>query len=109
MDYTKTDFWIALAIGGTVCAVANVGLQLTKKDPESNQQGFRVRSVVRDFCIGAFLAAVIFMFIPDSISNMISGAQSAVGSVSKGFSGGGEGSTVAPSGDIELRLGPARF
>ncbi len=111
MDYTKTDFWIALAIGGSLCAVANVGLQLTKKQTEDSK-GFNGRSVVRDFCIGAFLAATVFMFLPDSVSNFIAGLQSVGQSVSQASSavtGGGESSSIAPPSDIELRLGPARF
>lgn len=108
MDYTKTEFWIALAIGGSICAAGNTLLQFTNKSEEQRRE-FNVRSVLRDFCIGAFLAATIYMFIPDSISNMISGANSAVESVSKGFSGGGERTSVSSSGDIELRLGPARW
>lgn len=109
MDYTKSEFWIALAIGGSVCAAGNTLLQLTRKSPEESQKGFNVRSILRDFCIGAFLAATVFMFIPDSITNLISGAQGVVGSVSKSMSGGGDITSTAHSGDVELRLGPARW
>lgn len=106
MDYTKSEFWIALAIGGSVCAAGNTLLQFTKKD--DTRPGFNFRSVIRDFCIGAFLAATIFMFLPESITNILGGAAESVSVVSKGLTGGGSNS-VSPMGDIELRVGPARF
>ncbi len=109
MDYTKSEFWIALAIGGSLCAAASAVMQLTNKSQEYQHTGFKFRAVIRDFCLGAFLAATIYMLIPDSISNTISGF------MPKGSFTGGGGSVEAPaysassSGDIELRVGPARF
>lgn len=89
-----------------MCAGGNTLLQFTKKD--ETRPGFNFRSVIRDFCIGAFLAATIFMFLPDSVTTMLGGAAESVSSMSKGLTGGGS-SSVSHMGDIELRVGPARF
>ena len=107
MDYTKSEFWIALAIGGSLCASASTVLQLRSKSPEDPNSGFKARAVLRDFCIGAFLSATIYMFIPDSISSMISGAQNVVLSQVGGAVSSMDSTAVGT--DVELRLGPARF
>ena len=57
---------------------------------------FNFKPVARDFCIGAFLTATVYMMIPDSIQELMNQAQ-----------------TMFPKSsgpqDIELQTGPARF
>lgn len=104
MDYTNTDFWIAIGVGGSVVASLSAGQQFMAKDRED----IRYRAVFRDFCFGAFLTAILYMFLPESIQNWILVGQSTVKEVSKGVV-----STIASEskslGDYELQLGPARF
>jgi hypothetical protein len=104
MDYTNTDFWIAIGVGGSVVASLSAGQQFMTKE---SGQDLRYRAVFRDFCFGAFLTAILYMFLPESIHSWITVGQSAVKEVSKGVSG----LASAPSsfGDYELQTGPARF
>ncbi len=111
MDYTNTDFWIAILAGGGVIAAASAGQQIYFKDPESPQE-FRVRAVVRDFCIGAFLTAVLYMFLPESFHSMISAGSSAAQSMKESASASLSKSLASVSSgleSIEIRTGPARF
>ena len=57
---------------------------------------FNFKPVARDFCIGAFLTATVYMMIPDSIQEMLNQAQNMFPKSS------------GPQ-DIELQTGPARF
>lgn len=111
MEYGKPAFWIAIVVGGSIVAAMSFGQQATTKD---SNEPFRMRAVFRDFCIGAFLTTLIYMFLPESIDSWISSASGAVsGLLTKGSlpqMGGGD--LVAPSAntlDIELQTGPARF
>jgi hypothetical protein len=113
MEYGKPAFWIAIGVGGSIVAALSFGQQATTKQPD---EPFRMRAVFRDFCIGAFLTTLIYMFLPESIDSWISSATGVVsGAVSKVSLplpqlGGGD---LVPSGssgaDIELQTGPARF
>ena len=94
MDYSKPGFWISLGVGGCLIAAASFAQQMMTKEKDED---FRMRAVFRDFCIGAFLTAVIYMFLPDSIESWISAAK---GAITKPEQSGG---------DIELNVGPARF
>jgi hypothetical protein len=113
MDYTKGDFWIAILAGGSVIAAASAGQQIMWKDPDSMQEGFRARAVVRDFCIGAFLTAVLYMFLPESFQNMISvgssAAQSMKSAVVSSTGGGASSNSFSGFDSMEIRTGPARF
>jgi hypothetical protein len=104
MDYTNTDFWIAIGIGGSLVASLSAGQQVMNKEPGTD---IRYRAVVRDFCFGAFLTAIMYMFLPESIHSWISVGQSAVKEVSKSVSGAS--SSFSGFGDYELQTGPARF
>ena len=110
MDYGKPAFWIAILIGGSIVAAMSFGQQATTKDPN---ESFRMRAVFRDFCIGAFLTTLIYMFLPESIDSWISSASGAVsGVLTKGAFSQMGGGDLIPSGnnlDIELQTGPARF
>lgn len=88
---SQLGFWIAIIIGGAIIAGFSAYQQYTSDE-------FRVKPVVRDFCIGAFLAAVAYMFVPDTIQQWISSSQSTMAS-------------IIPSAPIEMELhtGPARF
>ena len=56
---------------------------------------FSMKPVARDFCIGAFLTATVYMMIPDSFQEMMSKVQGM-------FKSSG-------TQEIELQTGPARF
>lgn len=111
MDYGKPGFWVAIGIGGSLIAALSFGQQLTTKQPD---ESFRMRAVFRDFCIGAFLTTLIYMFLPESIDSWISSITGTVSSVMSKTTlpqlGGGD---LVPSTsnavDIELQVGPARF
>ncbi len=108
MDYTNTEFWIAIGVGGAVIAAASAAQQLMNKNPSEPYSEFRIRPVIRDFCLGAFLSAIIYMFLPESVHTWISGAQNAVSSVSSSMKAKPSVS-FGGAQDIELQIGPARF
>jgi Na+-transporting NADH:ubiquinone oxidoreductase subunit NqrB len=96
MDSSQPGFWIAILIGGAVIAAASAFQQYSTK-PEQ----FNTKPVVRDFCIGAFLTAMIYMFIPDTVQNLLSSGQTALSSMAS--------SQATTNADVELQTGPARF
>ena len=90
MDLTKAGHWISLWVGGLVIGLISAYIQYTSnKDDE-----FRFRPVVRDFCLGAVVSAVLYSFLPESIDDLVNSVKVE--------------STVTPS-DVELQTGPARF
>ena len=89
MDLSPYGFWIAIIIGGAVIAAFSAYQQYTSDE-------FRVKPVIRDFVIGAFLAAVAYMFVPETIQEWLNTSQSTM-------------TNMMPSGEIELQTGPARF
>ena len=103
MDYTNTDFWIAIGVGGALIGAASAAQQLLNKNQSEPYSGFRVRPVLRDFCLGAFLSAILYMFLPESVHSWISGAQHTVSAITKAKP------AAAAVQDIELQIGPARF
>jgi hypothetical protein len=88
-------FWIAIAIGGTIIAVLSAVQQYSSRDSTMPYSEFSMKPVVRDFCIGAFLTATVYMMIPDSFQEMMSKVQGM-------FKSSG-------TQEIELQTGPARF
>lgn len=96
MDFTKSGMWKAVLAGGIVIALASYIYQIYTKDPSEE---VRVRPVVRDFCLGAFVSASVYMFLPESIDSLIDSTANAVASAT----------AVAAPVDIELQIGPARF
>ena len=88
MNLSPYGFWIAIIIGGTVIAAFSGYQQYTSDE-------FKVKPIIRDFVIGAFLAAVAYMFVPETIQEFLDTSQSTV-------------SNMMP-GEIELQTGPARF
>jgi len=103
MDFTKsglsglsgTGMWKAVLAGGLIIALASYMYQAYTKDPSED---LRIRPVVRDFCLGAFVTASVYMFLPESIDSFIDSTATAVASA-----------TTATPVDIELQTGPARF
>ena len=100
MDYTNPGFWIALGAGGSLAAALSAAQQYMAKEKE-----FRYRAVFRDFCIGAFLTAAVYMFLPESINKWIS---EAIPSFDTKLQSGGA-PPASLSSDIALQVGPARF
>jgi hypothetical protein len=97
MDTSQPGFWIAILIGGAVIAASSAFQQYSTK-PEQ----FNTKPVIRDFCIGAFLTAVIYMFIPDTVQNILSSGKTALSSLT-------QSPHVTANADVELQTGPARF
>jgi hypothetical protein len=95
----KPGFWLAIGIGGLIVACFSFAQQYSSKAPE---EPFRMRSICRDFFLGAFLSATIYMFLPESIDGWMSGLLSKAATVPVLSSGGA-------SPDLELQTGPARF
>jgi hypothetical protein len=93
---SPSGFWIAIAIGGSIIAILSAVQQYTSKDSQLPYSSFNLKPVARDFCIGAFLTATVYMMIPDSIQNLVSQL--------KDFMPKASGSQ-----EIELQTGPARF
>jgi hypothetical protein len=97
---TKPGFWMALAIGGALVGAASFAQQsMTRKDGEP----FRLRAVFRDFILGAFLSATIYMMLPDSVDSWASSLIKTGGGVMS------SSVSSSPSSDVELHTGPARF
>jgi len=97
MDSSQPGFWIAILIGGAVIAAASAFQQYSTKPEE-----FNTKPVIRDFCIGAFLTAVIYMFIPDTVQNLLSSSQTALSSLT-------QSPAITANADVEIQTGPARF
>jgi hypothetical protein len=108
MDTTQPGFWIAIGLGGSLVGALSAVQQFTQKSGPS--MPFRPQPVVRDFCFGAFLTAVLYMFLPESMTSWISAGQSLVSSAAaKAAAVASSATASAPSSDIELQTGPARF
>lgn len=107
MDYTQPGFWIAIGVGGSLVATLSTAQQFSTKSPE---QPLKPNAILRDFCFGAFLTAILYMLIPESMTSWVSAGQSAVqGLVNQARAQTGGGSSALGGGDIELQTGPARF
>jgi hypothetical protein len=96
-DSLQPGFWIAILIGGSIIAAASAFQQYSTK-PEV----FNTKPVIRDFCIGAFLTAIVYMFIPDTLQNLLSSGQTALSSLT-------QAPAVTTNADVEIQTGPARF
>ena len=101
MDYTNTDFWIAIGVGGSVIASASAAQQILTRNHSEPYSGVKVKSIFRDFFLGAFLTALLYMFLPESFQSWISSGKSAVESLTP--------SLPKSVGEYELQVGPARF
>jgi len=54
----KPGFWLAIGIGGAIVAAFSFAQQYSSKKPN---EPFRMRAVFRDFFLGAFLSATIYV------------------------------------------------
>lgn len=108
MDTAQPGFWIAITAGGSIVAAMSAFQQFRSKEADIP---FRPQPVIRDFCLGAFLTAVLYMFLPESFEKLLSAGGSALsGAVSAATQkGGGSFTTSSGVGDLELQTGPARF
>lgn len=90
------SFWIAIAFGGSL-----IGALSAFQQKATNDKQFSFRPVFRDFFFGAFLTAILYILLPESIQSIFS----SIPSFSMPFPqiGGGEG------GNPDLQLGPAPF
>jgi hypothetical protein len=101
MDYTNPDFWIAIGVGGGVIGLFSAIQQVFSKNPEDPYPGMRYRSIFRDFFFGAFITAVLYMFLPESFQSMITAGQTSLSKLTGGAS--------SLSTEVEIQTGPARF
>jgi len=112
MDQVQSGFWISILVGGILIAFLSASQQYYSK--KANEP-FQYRPVIRDFCIGAFLAAIIYMFVPDSIQSMLNNLPSlslpSLPSLSKMTGGSSEpvAASTSPSMEVEIQTGPAKF
>ena len=104
MDYAKPGFWIAILAGGAIVAILSAIQQYATSETSS----FTFRPVFRDFFLGSFVTASIYMFLPESFDSIISTIPSLTGA---GAAGVGAGATewARAADTIELQTGPARF
>lgn len=100
MEVPQSGFWIAIVAGGALIAAASAAQQLWFKDPQE-PSGFRIKAIARDFFIGSFLAAIAYMFLPESIQSWVTSSQNALTAAAA--------SAAPTSPDVELQTGPARF
>ena len=88
---TKPGFWMALAIGGALVGAASFAQQsMTRKDGEP----YRLRAVFRDFILGAFLSATIYMMLPDSVDSLTNSLMKTGGGVMSATVSSGASSDV---------------
>lgn len=93
MDWTKAGLWVSLLVGGLVLCIISSYSQYATKDPNEE---FRIRPVLRDFCLGAVGSATLYSFLPESLDNMLNNVTSVT-------------DVKVESPEIELQTGPARF
>lgn len=100
MDYAKPGFWIAILIGGAIVASLSAIQQYA-----TTESSFTFRPVFRDFFLGSFVTASMYMFLPESFDSMVS-SMPTLASIT---AGGGAAAAAAAADAIELQTGPARF
>ena len=98
-------FVVAVVIGGLL--IAGMGSAQTMYVQE---EPIQTKGVIRDFCIGGVLTAILYQLIPDSFENFTQSLMSI--SVPKMPSIGGSLPSMTSSvkdGDFELQMGVPRF
>ncbi len=98
-------FIISVVIGGLL--IAGIGSAQTMYVQE---EPIQTKGVIRDFCIGSILTALLYQLIPDSFQTFTDSLMSI--SVPKMPSIGGALPNLASSvkdGDFELQMGVPRF
>jgi RsiW-degrading membrane proteinase PrsW (M82 family) len=95
----STTNLLGMGIGGAVIASLGVGTSY------ANEQKIpSVKSIVRDFIIGAVLVLLMLQLLPDSVSSLSSLLPS-LSTVTHALSGGGE--AAAP--DMDIQVGIPKF
>lgn len=92
MDLTRLGLWLSLCVGGLVIALISLYVQYSTKGQDEE---FRFRPVIRDFCLGAVVSAVLYSFLPESVDQLLDSVKSV--------------EVKDVSNDVELQTGPARF
>jgi hypothetical protein len=67
MDYAKPGFWIAIIVGGAIVAILSAIQQYS-----TAESPFTFRPIFRDFFLGSFVTASMYMFLPESFDSMVS-------------------------------------
>jgi hypothetical protein len=98
----QPGIWIAIVVGGGLIAGLSAVQQYFSKTE------FRGKAVMRDFCLGAFLTALIYMLIPDSVQGWLESGKGLLESAASAAKAA-TSSSSGKGGDIELQTGPARF
>jgi hypothetical protein len=96
----EQGFWLALLIGGVVVAGLSAAQQVA-----TSSEPFRTKPVGRDFIFGAFLSAMVYYLMPETVLTMVEKGQEVVTTATRSLSGGGN----SIGSDIDLHVGPARF
>ena len=98
-------FIVSVLLGGLL--IAGIGSAQTMYVQE---EPIQTKGVIRDFCIGSVLTALLYQLIPDSFQNFSDSLMSI--SIPKMPSIGGalpDLTSVAKDGDFELQMGVPRF
>jgi hypothetical protein len=95
MDVTKAGLWLSLFVGGLLVALISGFTQYNNK---GENEEFRIRPVIRDFCLGAVVSATVYSFLPESVDQLVSSAAASVVALKP-----------VEAAEIELQTGPARF
>ena len=62
------QFWMAIALGGVFIAIlGSIAEYMREKELP------KAKGVVRDFLIGSILTSLIFQFVPESVTDIMSG------------------------------------
>lgn len=103
MDYTNPEFWIAICVGGGVIGTLSAVQQVFSRNKDYPYDGIKYRAIFRDFFFGAFLTALLYMFLPESFHSLISAGQTTINKLTGGSS------SIPITTDFEIQTGPARF
>ena len=98
-------FIVSVLLGGLViAAIGSAQTMYVQEEP------IQTKGVIRDFCIGSVLVAILYQLIPDSFDNLSQSLMSI--SMPKMPSIGGSLPSLGSSakdGDFELQMGVPRF
>lgn len=102
---TTIVFLVSVLIGGLI--IAGIGSAQTMYVQE---EPIQTKGIIRDFCIGSVLTAILYQLIPDSFENLSQSLMS-INMPKMPSIGGALPSMVssAKDGDFELQMGVPRF
>lgn len=95
---------LGMSIGGVVISSvgAIAGYSMEKKKPT-------VKSLIRDFIIGAILVLMLLQILPDSAQTLVDTVRSLPSFSSGLMSGGGGSSSGSSFGDMDIQVGIPKF